>query len=352
MEKPWMPISLEDLGWSPFFMGQCSLEELETLTPTRLFSVQKNRLFFKNIHEDFQLDISGRMRQDDPFTIGDWFLLDDDKNIIRRLTRKNVFKRVTSAKHLYVQLAGANMDTLFIVTSCNNDFNLARLERYLALAKDSDVFPVILLTKTDLCSDIDFYTSQISQLGNHILYAAVNATSGESLAALTPWIYKGQTIAFMGSSGVGKSTIVNHFCGHMVQQTAAIREDDSKGRHTTTHRSMHLLPKGGILLDSPGIRELQLLADEEAISDVFAEITELALGCKFRNCSHGSEPGCKVRQALEEGTLDQRRFDNYMKLKSESQRTMQNLHERRSSEKKFSKEVKSAKSAKTKYKFD
>lgn len=342
-------ISLEDLGWNSFFMSQCSMEELENTIPARLFSVQKNQLSFKNIHEDFTFDITGKMRLDDPFTIGDWFLFDPEKKLIRRLKRKNVFKRVTSAKHLYVQLAGANIDTLFIVTSCNHDFNLARLERYLALAQDSEVFPVIILTKTDLCDDVYFYTDQLRELGNSIIFETVNATDASTLKGLEPWIYKGQTIAFMGSSGVGKSTLVNHIYGEDIQQTADIREDDSKGRHTTTHRSMHLLNNGAILLDSPGIRELQLLADGDAIDDVFAEISELAKGCKFRDCSHDTEPGCKVQQALKEGDLEPRRFENYLKLKAESSRTTQTLHERRASEKKFSKMVKSVQ---TKYKFD
>ncbi len=342
-------ISLEDLGWNSFFMRQCTIEELEKLTPARLFSIQKNQLLFKNIYEDFKIDITGKMRLDDPFTVGDWFLCDENQKLIRRLSRKNVFKRVTSAKHLYVQLAGANIDTLFIVTSCNHDFNLARLERYLALAKESEVFPVIILTKTDLCDDVNFYTNQLPSLDRGIIFETVNATCKESLTCLQPWIYKGQTIAFMGSSGVGKSTIVNHFCGKNVQQTGEIRKNDSRGRHTTTHRSMHLLENGAILLDSPGIRELQLLAGDEVINDVFSKITKLAKQCKFRNCNHESEPGCKVQQALQEGSLDRRRFDNYLKLKAESSRVNQSLHERRSSEKKFAKIVKSVK---TKYKFD
>lgn len=299
--------------------------------------MQKESVLLKTIEDEFWIPLSGTMRSSDPFVVGDWFLFDaQQQKIIRRLNRKSLFKRVTSAKHLYIQLIGANIDTLFIVTSCNDDFNLNRLERYLTFANDAQTQAVIIVTKSDLCADITPYKEALKELGD-MDYAFVNGCNAESLKPLQQWCGVGQTIALMGSSGVGKSTIVNTLMGDDIQLTADIRADDSKGRHTTTHRSIHSLKDGGLLLDSPGIRELQTLATQEAVDATFGDIVTLAHNCQFRDCNHDTEVGCAVKAAIAEHQLSQRRFDNYKKLCFESARANQMLDKRLKSERQTSK---------------
>ncbi len=323
---------LPQLGWADFFASQCTESELKQYMPARAFSMQKEMLYLKTAECEYALPLSGSMRAADPFIVGDWFLFDENAHkIIRRLNRKSLFKRVTSAKHLYVQLSGANIDTLFIVTSCNQDFNLNRIERYLTLASDAGSDAIVVITKSDLCGDMEIYESTLKELGD-VPHIFINALDAQNIAPLYKWCKQGKTIALMGSSGVGKSTIVNTLLGGDVQKTGGIREDDAKGRHTTTHRSLHILTKGGILLDSPGIRELQLLANTEAVDDVFRDITALAGECKFRNCAHDKEVGCAVQQAIMEGRISQRRFDNYTKLRFEAMRATEMLDRRLKSE--------------------
>lgn len=301
------------------------------------FCDAKKSVLLKTADDEFWIPLSGTMRVSDPFVVGDWFLFDaKQQKIIRRLHRKSLFKRVTSAKHLYIQLIGANIDTLFIVTSCNDDFNLNRLERYLTFANDAQTQAVIIITKSDLCADIAPYKKALKELGN-IDYVFVNGCDTESLKPLQQWCGVGQTIALMGSSGVGKSTIVNTLMGDDIQVTADIRSDDSKGRHTTTHRSIHSLKGGGLLLDSPGIRELQTLANVDAIDTTFSDIVTLAQDCQFSDCAHDAELGCAVKAAIANHQLSQRRFDNYKKLCFESARANQMLDKRLKSERQTSK---------------
>lgn len=325
------------LGWSQFFHSQCTESELKKYQPARIFSMQKESVLLKTEVGEFWIPLSGTMRSADPFVVGDWFLFDShQQKIIRRLKRKSLFKRITSAKHLYIQLIGANIDTLFIVTSCNDDFNLSRLERYLTFVHDAQTQAVIIITKSDLCADTTPYIKALKELGD-IDYIFADALSEHSLQNLKKWCGLGQTIALMGSSGVGKSTIVNTLMGGDVQMTGAIRDDDSKGRHTTTHRSIHILKNGGLLLDSPGIRELQTLANQDAVHTTFDDIITLAQNCEFRDCQHDKEQGCAVKDAINNQKISQRRFDNYKKLSFESERANQMLSKRLKSERQTSK---------------
>jgi ribosome biogenesis GTPase len=231
----------------------------------------------------------------------------------------------------------ANVDTLFVVTSCNQEFNLSRLERYLALALDAGVEPVVILTKVDLAADLEEFRSQARTLRPGLAIEAVNAKDAGVINTLKPWCGSGQTVALVGSSGVGKSTLVNTLSSARVQETAATRETDAKGRHTTTSRSLHLLPEGGLLLDSPGLRELQLSDCEAGVATLFEEIEAVARNCRFNDCRHQGETGCAVAAAVECNELDLRRLDNYLKLRAEQERSSETLLEKRRKDKNLGK---------------
>ena len=229
------------------------------------------------------------------------------------------------------------------MTSCNADFNVARLERYVALAFDAGVTPVILLTKPDLCEDPAPFVDQAAAISAEVEVLTLNAKSDEPRTRLAPWCRPGQTIAFLGSSGVGKSTLTNALSAAEVAATQSIREDDSKGRHTTSHRQLHILPGGCAVLDTPGVRELQLTDAEEGVAEVFSDLDELSLACRFRDCQHTNEPGCAVLAALERGDIDEARLARWRKLVAEDRHNTASLAQRRSKDKAFGKMVKQAK---------
>jgi ribosome biogenesis GTPase len=218
------------------------------------------------------------------------------------------------------QLAAANVDTLFIVTSCNADFNVARLERYLALANQAGTRPVVLLTKADTAVDAASFQQQAAALQRGLPVLILNPRCADAATALAQWCALGQTVALVGSSGVGKSTLVNTLVGraNAPQETSAIREHDGKGRHTTTSRSIHPIAGGGWVIDTPGMRSLQVCETDYGIDTLFAEITELAPQCRFRDCTHAHEPGCAVQAAIADGRLDPDRLSRWRKLSEES----------------------------------
>ncbi|MEL7624736.1 MAG: ribosome small subunit-dependent GTPase A [Clostridiales bacterium] len=231
------------------------------------------------------------------------------------LSRKSVFERAAAGTGQQKQVVAANIDIVFICMALNNDYNLSRLERYLAVAWNSGATPVVVLTKADLCETLSDITSEVSQVAAG---ADVIVTSGYDQASchkLLPYLQPGLTASFIGSSGVGKSTLINELAGEKLLATGAIGWED-KGRHTTTRRELLVLPQGGIVIDTPGMRELGVEAVD--LSRSFADIDELISQCRFRDCSHTEEPGCAVRQALESGELDSRRLESYRKLKKEA----------------------------------
>jgi ribosome biogenesis GTPase len=307
--------SLASLGWSEFFGDQLDPQE-SGLAPNRVALVHRSRLSTISQAGPVELSLPAHTDIAD-FAVGDWVLADPLTHLLhRRLTRKTLVERfIEGAKT--PQLVAANVDTLFIVTSCNADFSAARLERYLVLANQSGATPVILLTKADTVASAAEYEEQASALQRGLAVVSLNARSKDAATALAPWCGVGQTVALIGSSGVGKSTLVNTLTGED-QQTGGVREHDAKGRHTTTARSLHAIAGGGWMIDTPGMRTLHVSDVGPGIDMLFAEISELAPLCKFRDCTHAHEPGCAVQAAVAAATLDLERLTRWRKLQSES----------------------------------
>ena len=330
--------SLQALGWRPFFQAQVD-PECE-LSPARVLNVHRGRVEIAYERGCEAIELSGRVLELG-ITVGDWVLLDPAGPVVReRLERLTLFRRRAAGTASEVQLIAANVDTLFVVTSANRDFNVARLERYLAIAQDAGAFPVIVITKADLAASTDEFVAAARELSPGIVVETLDARSAEDVEVLRSWCGEGQTIALLGSSGVGKSTLVGTLTGEQMA-TQAVREDDQRGRHTTTSRSMHRLPQGGWLIDTPGMRELQLVDIGDTIDDVFAEVSALAGQCRFSDCAHESEPGCAVRAAIDDGSLDAGRLRRYRKLRAEDRRNSETLAQRRSRDKDFGKMIKS-----------
>ncbi len=337
---PKASFALPELGWSHFFQQQLSLEEWRSTTPMRVFALNRHLVDGVGASGRRQFSLPHawlRSPAEELPTVGDWLLLDGEGQPLRLLERKSLFKRMASGRDARVQLMAANVDTLFVVTSCNQEFNLSRLERYLAMAFDAGVEPVVILTKVDLAVDLEEFVAQARTLRPGLAIEAVNAKDAGVINTLKPWCGMGQTVALVGSSGVGKSTLVNTLSTVRVQETGATRETDAKGRHTTTSRSLHLLPGGGLLLDSPGLRELQLSDCETGVATLFEEIEAVARNCRFNDCRHQGEAGCAVASAAERNELDLRRLDNYLKLRAEQERSAETLVEKRRKDKSIGK---------------
>ncbi|WP_373635670.1 ribosome small subunit-dependent GTPase A [Yoonia sp. SS1-5] len=338
-------LTLATLGWQPFFMSQLEIEELETLTPTRIATVHRDRVVGLSTDGPLELTLDPGLTTG-AVAVGDWALAAPEQHrLVRLLERKTELSRGTEYHSGERQLIAANLDTLFITTSCNNDFNVARLERYLALAHDALITPVILITKADQADDPDHYRDQARSLGRDLDVLTINAKSDEVAGHLQPWCGVGQTVALAGSSGVGKTTLANALTGgHALTQD--IREDDARGRHTTTGRSLHQIPTGGWLIDTPGMRGLGVAEVAFGIDATFPEISELADQCKFRDCGHETEPGCAVQAAIKRGDIDADRLKRFKKLKRENQHATETIAEARDRYRKLGKMYKSAQSRK------
>lgn len=319
-----MNINLKDYGLDERFEQEATL--YNGLFIARV--TEQHRELYKVISEygEIEASISGKFvyHADDQTSfpaVGDWVMIDrvdgstGNAIIHHILRRKSVLARQTAGTENAGQVIAANIDTIFICMSLNADFNIRRIERYLTIAWDSMATPVIVLTKSDLCIDLPEKLDEISSVSMGVDVISCSSENGDGYEAINAYVGQGKTIAFVGSSGVGKSTLINRLMGQDVLATKIIREDDDKGRHTTTHRQLLRLPNGGIVIDTPGMRELQIYTGN--LSKTFEDIEEVAARCKFGDCSHGTEPGCAIREAIENGTLSEKRFESYQKLQRE-----------------------------------
>ena len=327
---------LAAMGWRPFFQQQLTLEEWDQIIPARVTEQHKSQLTVAADQNTFTLPITPAMP---PLVVGDWILLNENKQFVRLLERYSCFKRKSAGAGYEWQLIAANVDTAFIVCSMNEDFNPSRIERYLALAQAADAEPVVVLTKADLTDEPESWRDNVRRIDKQLQVITVNALENSSMDALSDWLQPGNTAVMLGSSGVGKSTLTNTLLGESRQSTQGIREDDAKGRHTTTGRSLFPLPQGGLILDTPGMRELQLADCHDGIVSAFADIQLLAEACRFADCQHDQEPGCAVQAAVEQGSLDSRRLSNYQKLLREDALNSASLAQKRAKDKAFTRFV-------------
>lgn len=320
--------NLNDLGWNTRFASE--YEQFRNDYDIGRIAVQYKNLY-KVFSENGEMlaSISGKMnygingREEFP-AVGDWVLIsktapEEDRTIIHGiLSRKSKFSRKTAGRTVEEQVIAANIDMVFICMSLNQNFNLRRLERYITISWDSGAVPVVVLTKADLCEDVDLKIEEASAAACGVDVVAVSCRDKSGLSQVRDYIQTGKTVAFLGSSGVGKSTIINEMLGIQRQFTQTVRQDDDKGKHTTTNRELIIFPLGGIVIDTPGMRELHVLDVDESIGTAFDDINYFASMCKFTDCSHTIEPDCAVRNAIESGQLDEARFQNYTKLKKEA----------------------------------
>jgi ribosome biogenesis GTPase / thiamine phosphate phosphatase len=304
--------SLEALGWNEFFADAFTPYEPEGLIPGRVAVQERDAVVL--------FTAAGTLPASGQAVAGDWVAAEQLPGEERAVVRAVLPRRTRFARKepwlTEEQVVAANVDTVFLVTDCGRDFKPRRLERFLTAAWDSGAAPVIVLTKSDLALDVWETVVEAEAIALGVPVHAVSSVTGEGLGALEPYLLPGQTVALLGSSGVGKSTLANRLLGEDLLATAELRRD-GRGRHTTTHRELVHLPGGAFLLDTPGMRELQLWANESALEETFADVAELAQDCRFSDCAHGQEPGCAVQAALGNGSLPQIRWESYSKLQRE-----------------------------------
>jgi ribosome biogenesis GTPase / thiamine phosphate phosphatase len=319
---------LSALGFGPFFEQQLHPWDGREVIPARIAAEHRGAYEVWSPAGAGPAQLAGRLRLELEETglpgVGDWVVLRDapgpDRNILldRVLARRTVFTRGAAGRQVRTQVIAANVDMVFAVCGLDEDFNVRRIERYLARIWASGAQPSVILNKADLCEDIAARVAEVERHCSGVPIYVTSALRSEGIAAVRACIHHGLTVALVGSSGAGKSTLVNALLGEERMSTGEVRAIDGRGRHTTTHRQLVLLPGGGLLLDTPGMRELQLV-DEEGLDAVFEDIAALSARCRFQDCRHDTEPGCAVREAVESGDLAPDRLEHYQKLEREAQ---------------------------------
>jgi len=318
-----------DLGWTKSLETSFQAAASEILDAVAARIVREDRGRYRAVAggSSYAAEVTGAFRHahtaSDAYpAVGDWVVAtrvqgEDKLRIHGVLPRLTVFTRTAAGSTSDVQVVAANVDSVFIVMGLDGDFNPRRVERYVALAYESGARPVIILSKCDLVDDLADRIAEIEGVALGVPVYPVSSIEAQGVEALKSYLVTGQTVACLGSSGAGKSTLINALLGHEVMATGGIREDDSRGRHTTTHRQLVMLPAGGSLIDTPGMRELQLTGEEGSLGSAFDDVESIAKNCSFRDCGHGNEPGCAIREAIDRGELDPGRYRSFEKLQRE-----------------------------------
>lgn len=344
-------MSLEKIGFTEWFRSRWMESGFTELLPGRIVRVDKHQYLLHDGEREMHAELSGKFiyNTEDPSqfpNVGDWVLMERHNQgtlaiIHHALPRRSSLSRKSAGKKVESQLIAANVDTAFIMQSCDSNFNIRRLERCLILAREGDVDPVILLSKADLLDgdEVGKLKERIREAGIRVPVMSLSSLDGEGIGEFVSKLEPLKTYCLIGSSGVGKSTLLNKLIGEERLETRSVREKDHHGRHTTTSRQLFRLESGSLFIDTPGMREIGLLADEAEVEECFEEIHTLAAECRFRDCSHLQETGCAVLKALEDGTLQQDRYDSFLKLRRETRFHQMSYVEKRKQDKRFGKMV-------------
>ncbi|UCE41340.1 MAG: ribosome small subunit-dependent GTPase A [Candidatus Aminicenantes bacterium] len=346
-------MKLEELGFDDWFQKRWSSSRVHEYSVARLTAVNKDNYIIRNEEAEIPAEVTGKLMYGarsnlDLPAVGDWvcvqYFNENTLAIIHEiLPRKSLLKRKVAGKKIELQLIASNIDFAFIMQSVEFDFNLRRLERYLIMANESHIKPVILLSKRDLISaeDLKKEIRAIKSTNPGYEIIAFSNKTDEGLEGIQKLLQRGKTYCLLGSSGVGKTTLINKLIGENKYATAAIREKDGRGRHVSARRQLVILNQGGMIIDTPGMRELGNVGVHTGLSKTFADIVSLAQDCRFKNCMHMDEPGCAVTEAVKKGKMPATRYQNYLKIRRESEFHEMSYLERRRRDKKFGKIVKS-----------